>query len=686
MMRQRTNLRDFFAPSKSSSMPEKMRAILSRLILIRVLVLSVILGIAGREALNPGSESEFGNAFYFIGCIYGLSLANAILVRRTAKLTTLAYLQLGLDVLFATFAISITNSLVSIFLYLLVIVGAAVALSRNGAVVIAAFSGICYALLMSGIIPAMDGHYPSASTGDILVVYMAMVLIALVSGYLTQQLDLVGSIADRTARDLVHLNRQQQQLFDDVSEGIITLDIAACITGINQAARSILGLSQLEAEHFVGKSLSEVLRDRGLADAEKLLQRTMPDGVSAELTLRRAKTNEEIHLDYSLRALSDDKGKESGRILIFNDVSHVRSMEERLQLHEQMTKLLAERDDEPRSPALDLQFREMTGESAIMKRVYTLVERVAASDASTLICGESGTGKELIAKSIHNHGARRSRPFVAINCGAIPENLIESELFGHKKGSFTGAVSDNTGLFRQAQGGTIFLDEIGELPLQMQTKLLRVLQERTIRPVGEVRDFPVDVRVIAATNRDLKKEIAALHFREDLFYRLNVVNIVLPPLRDRRDDIPLLVRHFIGRLCNPDKVLPQISAEALQMLMSYNFPGNIRELENIIERALVLGGQAILPEHLPEEVHASSRRDPTPMRTSVPEGETQILLLPISLESELEKLERHYLFLALEHSGGIKKHAAELLGLNFRSFRYRLKKFGLSDSDASDSE
>ena len=662
--------------------PQKFRAILGKLILIRVGILSVILGIAGWEILSGdfAGGAQSSTTFLAIGMIFGVSLLNTLLLRSIKHLEIFAYAQLSVDVILSTLAIYITHSTLSIFLYLLVIIAAAVVAGRKGSVIIAALSGLCYAMLMSGLLPPISGQRMTATGLDILVVYMSMIAVALVSGHLARQLEVVGSLADSTARDLVHMSEQQRKMFDDVSDGIITLDVEATITGLNQAARSILGLSELEASHFVGRPLPEVLRSRGLPDAEQLVDLLDAEERTAELTLKKPKSNEEQRLDCIFRPLSDKGGAENGKLFIFSDVSHVRSMEERLHLHEQMTKLLAQTSAVPPSPQMGLQFSQITGDSPIMKRVYSLVERVAASEASVLINGESGTGKELIAKAIHTHGSRRNHSFVAINCGAIPENLIESELFGHKKGSFTGAINDNPGLFRQASGGTIFLDEIGELPLQMQTKLLRVLQEHTIRPVGDVRDYPVDARVIAATNRDLKKEIAAGRFREDLFYRLNVVNIMVPPLKDRREDIPHLVRHFIGRLCGPDKVLPQVSAEALQMLMSYSYPGNIRELENIVERALVLGGQAILPEHLPEEILQELHGKSMPELTAHNSEETQIINLPIDLERELEKLERHYLFMALEQSQGIKKNAAELLGLNFRSFRYRLKKYGVADS------
>jgi transcriptional regulator with GAF, ATPase, and Fis domain len=369
-----------------------------------------------------------------------------------------------------------------------------------------------------------------------------------------------------------------------------------------------------------------------------------------------------------------------------NDVSRMKGIEEKLEFHEKMSKLLA--DDIKPSTNLVCDVC-LIGESQVMQRIYALVDKIAQSDAAALVTGESGTGKELIARAIHGRSPRKKEAFVAINCGAIPENLIESELFGHKKGSFTGAISDNPGLFRQANRGTLFLDEIGELPLHLQTKLLRVLQDKKVRAVGDTHDVTVDVRIVAATNRDLKKEIVKGTFREDLFYRLNVVGVLVPPLRDRKEDIPILVRHFIGKMFthqkqDEDRVLPVVSPEAIQLLMNYNFPGNIRELENIIERAIVLGGQAILPEHFPQELQQSVyRSDPNAYSNS--SGETQILVLPVNLEDELAKIEKELLAKALDKTGGMKKQAAELLGLNFRSFRYRLKKYGLGE-DLADQE
>ena len=317
-----------------------------------------------------------------------------------------------------------------------------------------------------------------------------------------------------------------------------------------------------------------------------------------------------------------------------------------------------------------------------MRKVFSLIERVAASEANVLICGESGTGKELAARAIHAGSHRRRGPFVAIDCGAVPESLIESLLFGHKKGSFTGADTDQTGLFKQAHGGTLFLDEIAELPLLMQAKLLRAIQEKTIRPIGAEREIVIDVRIIAATNKNLRQEVTGGRFREDLYYRLNVVGINLPPLRERKEDIPLLVNAILKHLIKTGG-LPLVPPASLQILMNYDYPGNVRELENILERAVVLGGEAILPEHLPEYMcHQATLKDQSHSPGDL--QETQILVnenlqLPVDLDTLLSTIERKYLEIALIKTNGVKKRAAELLGMNFRSFRYRLQKFGMSE-------
>lgn len=670
-------LKDFLLSTPEFKNPDRLRETLSQLVLIRVLILSVLLSMSAWQLLASGSKESSSMLFAVIGLTYGVSVLNALWIRRVKKLYVFGYIQLAIDVLLATLAIYVTSSLVSISLYLLIIVAAALLFSRHGAVIVAAFSGLCYSLLATGLLPEIGNQGFTARGADIFGVYVALVGIAVVSGYFAKQLEAIDLIASSRSKSLDELSKKQSQLFNDISDGVITLDLSETITGINEAARAIIGLADLEPARLVGRPLGNLSKEFGVSGLDFSLNSQQGD--AGELTLQ-GKDDAEVHLSYSVRTVSDSEGNESGRMLIFNDVSHVKSMEERLELHERMTKLLADTHQFPREQTLGSEQVKMIGESEPMREVFSLVMRIAESDASALITGESGTGKELIAKAIHANGSRARQPFVAINCGAIPENLIESELFGHKKGSFTGAVSDNPGLFREADGGTVFLDEVGELPVHLQTKLLRILQERQVRPVGDTRDYSVNVRIIAATNKTLKDEIAQNRFREDLYYRLNVVGISLPPLRNRREDIPLLVQYFSKAFRTDEDSLPQISPEALSLLSSYSYPGNVRELENIIERALVLGGHAILPEHLPEEVRASTHSQVEQKTSAAPVVETDIVTLPINLEDALENLEREYLQVALEQSGGVKKHAAELLGLNFRSFRYRLKKYGMNES------
>lgn len=317
-------------------------------------------------------------------------------------------------------------------------------------------------------------------------------------------------------------------------------------------------------------------------------------------------------------------------------------------------------------------FCGIIGSSPKMKEIFALINKVAPGVSSVMILGESGTGKELIARAIHNLSPRNSKPFIAVNCGAIPENLMESELFGHKKGSFTGAVSDRPGLFEQAQGGTLFLDEIGELPLLMQTKFLRVLQEKEFRRIGDAQVRKSDVRILTASNRNLEDQVEEGNFRKDLYYRINVVQIVTPPLRERIEDISLLVDHFFRSFANGNDAKEIITPGALKILMNYSFPGNIRELENIVERSLILDNSRITEQSLPSQVSAGSSMYRSEEINIPSEG--------LALEQMLEELEKQYLTKALEMTGGAKKKAAELLKMSFRSLRYRLAKFGL-DSD-----
>ncbi|PYN25553.1 MAG: Fis family transcriptional regulator [Candidatus Rokuibacteriota bacterium] len=315
-------------------------------------------------------------------------------------------------------------------------------------------------------------------------------------------------------------------------------------------------------------------------------------------------------------------------------------------------------------------FEGFIGKSPRILEVFETIRKTADSGSTVMITGESGTGKELVARAVHLESARRSGPFVSVNCGAIPETLMESELFGHVKGAFTGAVASTEGLFAAAGGGTLFLDEITEIPHSVQVKLLRATQEREVRRVGDTRDVKVDVRLIAASNRDLSKAMADGVLREDLYYRLNVIPIHMPPLRERLDDIPLLVSHFIARITKDvGKSVKGISPDSLAILERYHWPGNIRELENVVERAIVLGsGDLLSPDSLPP--HLRMPRDEQAVTVEIPPA-------GVDLEDTLTRIENRYIRLALERSGWLQVRAAELLGLSFRQFRYKLQKHGL---------
>ncbi len=322
--------------------------------------------------------------------------------------------------------------------------------------------------------------------------------------------------------------------------------------------------------------------------------------------------------------------------------------------------------------------RNIIGHSRVMQEVHELIGQVAETKTNVLVYGESGTGKELVARAIHDQSPRSGKPFVAINCGAIPENLIESELFGHVKGAFTGALQNKDGLFEAATGGTLFLDEIGELSHPLQVKLLRALQEKSIRRVGDTADRKIDVRIVSATNRRLEDEVAAGRFREDVYYRLNVIQLTLPPLRDRPEDIPLLAQHFIRRFADEiGKEVEGMDGEAFDMLSTYGFPGNVRELENLIERAVALArGPVIGTSLLPPTVTANPSASAGPISRIGDEG--------VDLEALVATYERSLLTEALSKTGGIKKRAARLLGISFRSFRYRLEKLEVGGAKLED--
>jgi two-component system response regulator PilR (NtrC family) len=341
--------------------------------------------------------------------------------------------------------------------------------------------------------------------------------------------------------------------------------------------------------------------------------------------------------------------------------------------------LLAE-NEKLRAELLRERGHELVGHSEGMRRVLDVVQRIAGARTTVLITGESGTGKERVARAIHEASDRRDKPFLVVNCGAIPDALIDAELFGHEKGAFTGAVSHRLGLFREADGGTLVLDEIAELPLALQVKLLRVLQERKVRGVGSATEVPVDVRVLAATNRNVEDDVRDGRFRQDLYYRLNVIRVEVPALRERSEDIRPLAEYFLLRCAaEQGKDIRVLAPDTLRALERYSFPGNVRELENIIERAVALAtGPTIGPGDLPREVSGATSL-PTPSLVGLPdEG--------CNLDDVLGEIERRMVLQALERSGGVRTQAAKLLGVTLRSLRYRLQKHALGEADDDGAE
>jgi DNA-binding NtrC family response regulator len=351
------------------------------------------------------------------------------------------------------------------------------------------------------------------------------------------------------------------------------------------------------------------------------------------------------------------------KLVVAKAIEHQRLLSENRALHEELEE--------------NYRFTGIIGKSRKMEDVYDMVKQVASTNASVLIQGESGTGKELIARSIHYNSKRKGKPLVVLNCAALAEGVLESELFGHEKGAFTGAVKQKTGRFELAHHGTLFLDEIGDIPIPTQIKLLRVLQEHEFERVGGEKTIKVDVRIIAATNRDLLSGVREGRFREDLYYRLNVVTITLPPLRERREDIPALAGHFLARFAKETgRRIEGIAPSAMELLVRYDWPGNVRELENIVERAVVLEkGSSITPASLPLSLRDEAE---AVCELTMPEGRG-------SLTELLEDLERQLIVKALKDNGGSQTAAAASLGLKRSTFRYKLEKYGLV-SAASDNE
>ena len=412
----------------------------------------------------------------------------------------------------------------------------------------------------------------------------------------------------------------------------------------------------------------------------------MPD-ISGVEVLRVAKeTNRDIVAFMMTAFASTDSAVEAMRLGAVDYFTKPFSMDElRLKVRTHLEALRLKQENVLLKRALNTthEFCNIIGRSDAMLDLFKMIETIAKTNSTVLVTGESGTGKDLVARAVHYHSLRREHPFVALNCGGLPETLLESELFGHVRGAFTGADTNKKGLVEVAERGTIFLDEIGEMTQTMQVKLLRVLQDRRFRRLGGTEETQADIRVIAATNQALEKMVAEGRFREDLYYRINVIQVHLPPLRDRREDVPLLAEHFLAKYAQGvEKPVRGISRDALALLSAYAWPGNVRELENAIERAVALEqSPLVLPESLPAQVRAgggmTARAVGAPADAHTGSSSMPDLKEGFDLEALGEEFYRHYIALALERAGGVQTKAAEMLGMSFRSFRYYAKKFNL---------
>ena len=413
----------------------------------------------------------------------------------------------------------------------------------------------------------------------------------------------------------------------------------------------------------------------------------MPD-LSGVDVLRTAKDVNRDLIAFMMTAFaSTDTAVEAMRLGAADYFTKPFSMDEmRLKVRQHLEALRLKQENVLLKRALNTsnEFCNIIGRSEAMLDLFKMVETIAKTNSTVLLTGESGTGKDLVARAVHYNSLRRERPFVALNCGGLPETLLESELFGHMRGAFTGADANKKGLVEVAEHGTIFLDEIGEMNQTMQVKLLRVLQDKRFRRLGGTEEVQADIRVIAATNQDLQKMVAEGRFREDLYYRINVIQIQLPTLRDRREDVPLLAEHFLAKYAKAaDKPVRGISHDAQELLSAYMWPGNVRELENVIERAVALEQTPlVLPDSLPLHVRTLVGPPAPGVAATAVLGAASVAGLPdiqegFDLEAQGEQFYRHYIALALERSGGVQTKAAELLGMSFRSFRYYAKKFNL---------
>lgn len=687
--------------ARRQSLRERLRVLLFG----RVLVVSVFLAAASSVTLLESKPREIGAiTFWVIAAAYAGTIASALLVRKVARAELLAYLQIGLDVLLLTGAMALVGQMEGpwALLYILPITSAAALLLLPGALVAAGLSAVAYALAVSQDgVESLSGH-----AAWIAVATLAFAGVAWVVGTLSRRLDSVEAELNEREREMKDLEDVHRTLAHGLECGVLVVGENGQVRSANPASQQILGLS---SGSMVGRETHWLMPCLATAEADAEAAGD-PGPVETEY---RASDGSSRRLRVKRSPLRDTYGNPCGSLLILQDVTRLLELEACV-AGESQPALRVDGEEAPGATGAS-GIDGLVGSCPAMRTVAKLITKVADADATVLITGESGTGKEVVARAIHQRSARQKGPFVVVNCGAIPENLIESELFGHVRGAFTGAIADRPGLFRRAHGGTIFLDEIGELPLALQVRLLRVLQDRTVLPVGGSAPIPVDVRVLAATNRVLEDLVKEGKYREDLYYRLAVITIEMPPLRERGKDLEALIEHFVRQAAaRHGKRLEGVSGRAMQLLLRHRYPGNVRELENVIEHATTLTeGPTIREVDLPESLREGSPRVPRmggvgfvsesigaadlvtldpAAAPDAPSPETlasrreamdRPVLLPVdegegtSLDDQLARREKEMLLAALARASGVKKRAATLLGINYRSFRHRLQKYGL---------
>ena len=648
------------------------------LLLLRVVIVSFFLGATALFYFvrTEGNLSSLFDLSVPLVSTYAISAGSAMILSRVQNLRPFAHAQVAFDVVLITGIIWITGDMSSPFsvLYNLAVLNGAILLFYRGGFFAATFSSLSYVglLIWSRYSNVHLGPLTWSTLFPIGQSIASYFVIAGLGGFLTSKLNATEKLLREKQNDYRDLDALKDALLEGIGSGVAILDAEGHVDYFNRQAQT---LTSLDDNAIRGRQLSQIFPNFTENFQRELDNATI---VAKELSL----TSLQKQVRVTVAPLQNARAQRIGYVAIFDDITKQKEVEERVRAEEQLRRAREVGLGRHTLQDQNFKFEGVIGKAGGIEKIHQLVRKVANTSTNVLISGESGTGKEVVARSIHLNGSRSDRPFVAVNCGAIPETLIESELFGHVRGAFTGAVSDHTGLFKQADQGTIFLDEVGDLPLHLQVKLLRVLQEKSFTPLGGSKPLKVDVRVISATNKDLRKELEEGRFREDLFYRLNVVQMVMPPLRARKDDIPTLMHYFLQKFATlHDKNVQEISSDAFLLLVNYLYPGNVRELENIIEHAVTVAAQSVIDlEDLPAyllnprvEKSIASSQDCGEFTTSFFEGGA-------SLDVELETYERRILLAALKRANGVQKKAAELLGINYRSLRHRLEKYEIATS------